>query len=493
MTLLTDIAPFVNDVGQVISAQDLIALRDNVATIDSLTYRRMPCFDSSGPNFDNTPGFYADSGNPFGYWRVWKGAVRWQTGVTTLNVNGFTKRSTGGSETLTIYANGVSQAVITTSVAGAAFSSTTTFTGYTDGQIISIEIRITGSSWGSDGKYVIYGIYADPISYTVTSWPGTPTFAGTYSAALLNQLVSATNWLYNRMAAVPMVAGLAQMYQLGPFNLAGNITANGSPIYYGGILRGYTEDTLTISFVLINATTPGVRYKVFLNGTLAATGPTRGPGAWSDPAVISLTGVTVGTRAEVSIFTEVVTENSDRAQWKFNYWMIQLVRAQPNFGAGLNYPYASLTAPPVGDVSISTATLNTFLNSLSTALANAKSRIDANTVIWARSYAMHERFSRGDSNTSPEDEQHRARPRLIRLSDRLIVSGKNVKLGYGPITVPTGDKGLQFEKYTHAHEETVIDTDVQETKIVYLDSYEGLFPGTAYFGVGQVDYMAEIL
>lgn len=493
MTLLEPIPLFVDDVGMVLSNADLVALRNNVAMVDSLSYRRMPCFDSSSANFTNTPSFYHGSGDDWSRWRVWKGAVRWQTGVTSLNVNGYAKRATGGSETLTIYANGVSQAVITPSATGATFSSVTGFTGYTDGQIVTIEIRITGGSQNGSGRYIIHGIFASPIDYTGFAWPSAPTFAGTYSATLLNQLVSACNWLYNRMAAVPMVAGLAQMHQLGPFNLAGNITASGAPLYYGAILRGYTEDTLTISFYLVNQSCPGTRYLVYLNGALMATGPTHGPGSFSDVAVIPLTSISVGSKAEVSIFAQVTAEHADRSQWKFNYWSIALVRSQPDYGSGSNYPFASLVAAPSGESTITTATLNTFLNSLSTALNNAKSRIDTNSVIWARSYAMRQWYGAGDLASNAEDEQHRARPRLVRLSDRLLLRGKSVKVGYGAITVPMTDKGLGFNQYTHANEETAIDSETEATKVVYLDSYKGLFPGSAYYLTGACTYAAELL
>lgn len=491
MTLLESIAPFVNDVGQTISATDLAALRANTALVDSLSYRRTPAFDSSSASFSNTPGFYSSSNDGQQRWRVWKGGVRWQTGVTTLNVNGRATRSTGGNETLTVYANGVSQGVITPPAG--AFSFTAGFTGYTDGQVVTIEIRITGSTWAEDGSYVIYGIYLTPIDYTVTSWPGVPTFAGTYSAALLNQLIAAYTWLYNRMAVVPLVANLALMHQLGPFRLNGNTTAFGAPMYYGSILRGYTEDTLTISAYLVNAKTPGTRYRVLLNGSNVYTGPTRGVGVWSDPIVISLASVAVGARAEVSIFAEVTSENPAGSQESFNYWSFAVIRAQPDFVGGFSYPYASLTATPVGDASISTATLNTFLNSLSTALSAAKTRLDANSVIWGRSYAMRQWYSPRDRTANVGFEQHRSRPRLIRLSDRLIVSGKGVGLGFGAITVPVEEGDPQYGNYVHQFQEEVISGEKEETTIVYLDSIKGLFPGTAYLGTGSINYMAELL
>ena len=490
MSMLEQIGEFVDDRGQLLSATDLAALRSNVALVDSLTYRRTPAFDSSSAFFDGTPGFYYGSNDGQQRWRVWKGAVRWQTGVTTLNVNGRATRSTGGSEVLTVYANGVSLGSITPT--GGAFSFTPGFTGYADGEIVTIEIRITGSSWGEDGEYVIYGIYVTPITYS-PSWPGVPTFAGVYSADKLNQLVEATNWLYGRMAAVPMVANLAIMHQLGPYRLNGNITAFGSPMFYGSVLRGYTEDSVTISVYLVNARTPGTRYKILLNGSLVETGPTWGVGVWDTAVVVDLSGVSVGSRAELSIFAEVVTENAAGSPEAFNYWSFAVIRSQPDYDSGVTYPYATLDATSAGDSTVSTTTLNSFLNSLSTALSNAKSRIDANSVIFGRSYAMRWPYSPRDRTANVELEQHRARPRLVRLSDRLIISGKDVKLGFGAISVPVKDGDAQYGGYVHQFEEGVIDGNVDETTIVYLESIKGLFPGTAYLGVGTVKYMAEIL
>lgn len=491
MAMLEQVPIFTSDQGQIISATDLAAIRANVALVDSLSYRRTDAFSSSSAFFDGTPGFYYGSGDGQQRWRVWKGAVRWQTGVTHLNVNGRATRSTGGSETLTIYANGVSQAVITPS--GGAFSSSTSFTGYTDGQIITIEIRITGSSWGEDGEYVVYGIYLTPIDYTATSWPGVPSFSGQYTAAKLNQLVAAYTWLYNRMAAVPMVANLAIMHQLGPFRLNGNIDTFGSPMFYGSVLRGYTEDSVIISVYLVNAKTPGTRYKVLLNGALVETGPTWGPGVYDTSVVVDLSSVAVGSRAELSIFAEVVSENAPGSQEAFNYWSFAVIRSQPDFDSGATYPYASLNATPAGDSTISASTLDSYLNSLATALSDAKSRIDANGVIWGRSYAMRQAYSPRDRTANVELEQHRARPRLVRLSDRLIVAGKDVKLGFGAISVPVEDGDPKYGNYTHQFEESVIDGNTEAATIVYLESIKGLFPGTAFFGVGGVTYMASIL
>lgn len=495
MTLLESIAPFVSDVGQTISAQDLILIRNNVALVDQLTYRITPTFDSSAGIDTGTAGFGNTSNSPYGTrFRIWKGAFRFQTGATTLTIAGYARRSTtgGSNEVIKIYVNGVFSVNVTP--AAATYTQTIALSGFTDGQVVSVELFIDGSTYGNDGYFVTYAVYISPITYSVTSYPGVPTFTSTFSAAKLNQLVAAYTWVYNRIAVIPNVPGLRQMYAMGPFNLAMNRNATfGAPMYFGSVLRGYTQDSLNVFVHLINETTPGVCYKVLLNGALVYTSSTFGPGTWLDQAVISLTSIAVGVRAEVSVFAKVITESDPNVTpWKFTRWNIA-ADSQPDYASAVTYPYAALTSPPVGDVTITDATLNTFLNNLASAVDAAKTRIDANTVIFARSYAMRQWYASRDDHLNQASMRKRARPRQLRLGDRLFVKGKDLKINFGPVSVPSDEEGQKYDDYTWANDITVVDPDKTDETVVYLDSMAGLFPGTVYQIFGPVVYAEERL
>jgi hypothetical protein len=83
---------------------------------------------------------------------------------------------------------------------------------------------------------------------------------------------------------------------------------------------------------------------------------------------------------------------------------------------------------------------------------------------------------------------------FIRRGDRLLVTGKNVILGFGAQTFEQDDDGAtDYAKFKYASEQTLIGGDKVETQRVYLDSIAGLFPGTTYHLIGDVQYSAEFL
>src|SRR5689334_19913425 len=91
---------FKDSVGQILSSGDLRVLRQNVHTLDGLSFRTMPLLDNSGPSYTGAPGTYKDTA-PF---RIWKGYFRFRTGMTTLTIVGRTTATSG--ITLKVYLNG---------------------------------------------------------------------------------------------------------------------------------------------------------------------------------------------------------------------------------------------------------------------------------------------------------------------------------------------------------------------------------------------------
>src|SRR5262245_6929101 len=151
---LTTLPRFIDDVGQVVSSTDLALIRDNIALCDALSFRSMPAFDIAGDIGGlNGPGHYHDSS---WYWgaieQISWGSFRWRTGMTTLSIIN-TNVGVLGSETITIYLNGVSSLGYTPTN-GTTTKTISISSGYTDGDIVLYQVYLSGIRNGS-GEYKI--------------------------------------------------------------------------------------------------------------------------------------------------------------------------------------------------------------------------------------------------------------------------------------------------------------------------------------------------
>lgn len=477
-----DLPPtFIDAVGTPLSATYLNMLRKGAMQVDALTYRIMPTFDSSAGAGTWTPDISPATGRTYpetGNFMMWHGWGIFYTGMTTLTiVAGFTASI---SETLKVYVNGSGTASATIS---SGDPTTTNITisglGFTNGQRFEIRITVEGTrSVDTDAKYVIRDIYTHPL--TLSGWPGVPTFGTSFPAANLNQLSSAIQWVYNRVGLIPMVANLGHILSLGSaFGAISDIRTQ----YFGGVGRFYSNEILRIYGQLLNRGHAAVRFKVYINGVLAHTSSNYGIGIHSLSAPITLSH-TVGTRAEVAIYSEVVggTVNS------FTLWSFNAIRSEPDASG---YPYA---APPTAFAAgnLAQTTLTTRLNALCTMVNNAKTRIDANPAVWERVRALRFRYE-GDGN---EDIALTLqwKPVFFRRGSKLLVYGHDVKIMFGAVSIPTDQFGeLLLNQYTFTKEEQIIDADNVEQKLVYLDSIDGLRPGMTYYLSGTVYWAAEVL
>jgi len=476
---LHPVPTFYDSVGMILSAADLRAIRRNAAIVDGLSYRQMPCFDSSAGLDTYTVGYYPSS-PPF---RIWNGYFRFRSGMTTLTIEG--SATPAGSETIKVFLNG-------SGTAAATITPTSSFTqnitisglGYTDGQIVQVELQVQGSASTATARYVIYDIYASPISFA-TAWPGVPTFSGTYSALKLNQLSNAAQWLFDRMAATPIVPNLMMRYALGSFGTLPNLR----PLWYGSVGRYFSNDIFRLFGVYTNVTDVAQKLYVYINGSLASTLGPFGPGTATISIPVALTH-TLGTRVEASVWEETITPGAVQAAWKQSRFSLTYRYSQAD---GSGYPYATMPADFSPAVNISAATLDSRLNALATVLNNTKTRIDNTPNIWNRARAVRRWFGKNGEDTQG-DFDARARPFFARQGYRLVVKGKGVSIGFGPITVPSDpQKGPQYDAHTYGKTESVIDGDKVDTKTVYLDSIDGLVPGTTYQLVGDVQYAEELL
>ena len=132
MAVLDLPAIWVSDVNVPLSAADLNLLRDMAIMLDGLCYRRMNVTNSSGPQFDGDAADWHSAGD---YRQSWWG-LRFTTGMTTLTILG------ACATQIDIYLNG---ALNTTQATSASFTKNITLSGYTNGDIILIEIKTNGN------------------------------------------------------------------------------------------------------------------------------------------------------------------------------------------------------------------------------------------------------------------------------------------------------------------------------------------------------------
>lgn len=477
-----------DNAGQLDSATDLNVMREAAGLIDRWTYRSDPAFDSSAGLDTNTVGYYS-SANPM---RIWWGAARFVGGCTTLTVEGYGLRSQ--SENIKVYINGTDVVAsgtnvitITLPTSVGTFSGTWTVSGLTDGQIVPIEIVINGVH-DLTANYQITDVYFSSISKS--GWVAAPTFtASTVNAANLNALCTALQWVYDRMRLVPMQAHLGQFYALGPFKdpSSGDAQHTDRPMYYGSIGKYYSNAILRVGGSVTSLTTTQWNFKVYLNGTLAYTSSTYGVGTQAIYAPIALTSYTLGTRVRVAILASAL--NGGTADpLRFTHWTIGILRAEPD---GTGWPYASLPAAFVGPTggTVTMSSVVTKLNSLSTIVNNAKTRIDGRPELWARSRAMRRYYNRDDN---ADLYKSRARPYFPRrVGSELYVKGTNVELGYGPITMKIDAQFNGWSDYETYKKQQI--SDSANGVLVYLDDLEGLDVGTAYMILGDPLYGAEYI
>lgn len=478
---------FTDNVGQFLSATDQRILRQNVSYIDTLTYRPMDPFASSGGVDSGTPGSYYRPGKPptrLGRW--W---LRYRSSMTTLYIDGVSAKA--GAEYIKVYINGTAQTpTITTN---GTWSQSYTLSGLTDGQVIPIDVWVEGSSSIdiSAASYVIREIRAGPAPKPADSWPGLPTFTTTLNAAHLNQLCAAIDWLYRRIQMVPITPGILQLYANGPASTRG-IDGAGRPLGYYGIRRNYSQDVVKVRGQVDNPTTPQIDLQLVLNGSAVVATTSIGPGlgqAFSlsfDPGAY---GIAVGQFGHMAVVAKTVVE-PDRSLWQHGRWSFN-TRMEP--AAGSAYPYAALPAPPSDLQDLTGEQLRDYLISLASIVSAAKTRIDGAPHVWDRVRAARQWFNYTDK---PEDVfPKRALLRFERngspTASLFVYGGGNVQMLYGARTVGNNDKGIAYDDYKYESEDSVLSGEQAGSTIVYLAGNQKLPPGTFYQLRGEKLWYAE--
>lgn len=470
---------FVSDVDMPLGEGDLDILTMDAILLDALSLRAPEIMSSSAGKDTSTPGYYVGTSGE----RIWWGSFQMQSGMTTLTIEGWAQK--GASETFQTFINGVG--VDTTAVPnGAAFTITVSISGYTAGDVLQVSVYIVGSGYGGSGvatKYVIYDAYASPISVGV-AWPGVPTFAGTYSGALLNQLGNAIIYVAARLNAVPYQPYLAQYYAHGS-----SVNADVYPLWYGAVERANGSNFLIIRILPMILANIAEFYRVKVGGLTVHTSSTYTVGGVDDDTLaIDLSGYTASTRLEAIIETVITTgaalgPSGDRNS-RYHLWDVHMANDAPATAAAPT----EFTAAEL----ISATTVNTRLNALATMVSGAKARLDANPRIFNRVRLMRRMYGRTPGQYAVFGPANTYVQRFTRKGARLVVRGKGVKLGWGAITTKAEKTQTTAYSVDFAHTQQITDGDGYQTKTVYLDTLGTLRRGQAYSVIGdEVGYAAE--
>lgn len=452
--------------GVLLSEGDLDVLTNNTVILDALSFRSPDVTSSSAGKDTSTPGYYV--GGPTEV--IWRGTFQKQAGMTTLTIEGWAQK--GASESFQLFLNGAGMS--TTAVPnGTTFTLTCALTSVATGAIGEVVIQISGTGYGGSGvatKYVIYDAYVSPV-VTAASWPGAPTFAGTYSAALLNQLGNCQIYLAQRLGAIPHQPFLAASYTHGS-----SITGDVYPLWYGAVERANGANILNIRIVAMVIANVSEFYRVKVNGTTVYTGAAMSAGqARDDYLSIDISAQTAGVRLETIIETVVTSgaaagPSGDRNS-RYHLWAVRMSNSSP---AVASAPY-DFTA----DESLSSSSLDTKLNAIGTTLAAAKARLDANPRIFNRVGLMRRVYGRDSGQWSVFNAGNTFVQRFSRQGARLTVSGKGVRVGWGGITTKADKTTTNIYSVDFAHSQPLTDGDAVQTRTIYLDTLTGLDRGMA--------------
>lgn len=419
---------------------------------------------------------------------VWRGAFRFLTGMTTLTIT-LNNSGLAAGDVLRVYLNGAGTA--TTLTAGAQ-SVTRTISGYADGEIVELDLILYNAGRTADtaawGTTEIRDITLTPVGLP-DAYPGVPSF-GAITAANLNQLSDATDWIMRWMGLLHAPLFCAILRENGPFGPA-TPELGQQTVSWRGSIRRTAEHTTLKAKVGVLILYPGYTESIVLkvNGATVAT--------YSVPSTAGETNYTFSTTLATTVDAVVDLE-------------IQMLRTAPD--PELDTPLVNrislyrvwlerATTPTAAGLTACTAresltfsALQTRLNAYGTALTAIKARLDANPDIWARQRPYRRRHSFDDFQAA-FFEPSRPSYSAARVGEALAVAGKGVSLHYGPFSYAE-KPGLEDGLYavTTLRNETLIDGAQAAAALHWLDTFAGLAPGTGYLVRGDdLRYAAEQL
>lgn len=372
--------------------------------------------------------------------------------------------------------------------------------GYTDGEIIEtiVEVYFPGPTYPKTGEYQVRNAFTSDVdSYTgLAAWGGLPTFGAgsTVTAANLNQLSNAQDWLINRLSLVPRVPFINGMFVNGTHKSDAVFPNNPRPLHYSWINKGNDQDTMniTLDYNVFN----GQEYvTVYVNNTLRYTSATLTNGQVGRLNIsFDISDIADGASVVVVIYQNVV---AGQGQAELDLYGGAIINSRYTIGGIFATSTRSYYSPAAEfDVleTMTYATLKSRLNNFVTGTTNAYNRINNNDNVFNRARMFRKKVGVDDhQNTSLEWQ---SLPTQIRIGERYVVAGKNVKIAWGGYSLTTNltEDPTNRHPYEFANEKELINGDKVEVKEGFFDEFEGLYVGSTYYILGnELAFFSEYL
>lgn len=473
-------------VDAMLSAADGEILRQNLLALDGASYLAAPAFEwrlgQSLTEFGRNP-------QPF-----WAGGFRYLSGMTTHYIYVGNSGLTTGDKLRIVYTGDTvtSSTDVTLTAGNQTITRTISGLGFAHGEVVRVDLLLynaskpsTGASWGAT---ILQEMVVTPVQIA-DSWPGVPTF-GQITEANLDQLSNAVNWLIRTMGLHHRPLFAAVVRELGPYGPRASGKAGQANVRWNGSVRRTNEHAKLVVDATLLVLDPQYTEKVelFVDGVLRATYNVPGAAGEYDFQLTYTIATAVDGISQVELlYTRTSTEAASGVVYnRLSIWRVAMDRATEPTAA-------SIAAMPERTTGNYTA-LQTWLNGLCTRVSAIKTRLDANVDVWGRQRLFKRR------NAIDNDQLVFYAPARIswspgRIGDALIVRGKAIKIGYGPLVLPnkpdsTNDGIPRWYTTKYVREEDVASADTIRTVVHYLDSFGGLTPGAAFAILGVECYYA---
>lgn len=433
------------------------------------------------------------------------GGFRFEVGLTTLTITTYTgSLGTAVTPRLRVLLNGVQRGEFSLSAGLQTFTITISGLGFTAGQAVEALYQIVDTALvleqaGSPdlpgepanpsdpqwGRYDLVASYVSPVSATFTTpWPSEPTWTTTPTSALFTLLGSRANWLATRIGIIPWPIFQRPIYLPGLF-----WAPTTYHLWSGTVTRGAGAN-LVIEFGYQIVTNAAERFRLLINGaevttTAVLAAPARsGTGRWE----VDITGYSASVPLRLEIQSLITTARDADEGGRPSRFSLVSVRVERGSSGHLTMP--ARTAP---DESMTWATLRGRLQTLNSHLNAIKARIDAAPDLFERAHLYRAGYSYNESSRVYLQTRH-IPTQYRRLGRRLVVHGKNVRIGWGPLAMlaPKEQDGELVLEYGQT--ETLTAADKVETREIWLDQLPGLQLGMTYALLGgDVRFAAEYL
>lgn len=432
---------------------------------------------------------------------MWRGSFIYRTGLT--NAVYIVDGTPVTNERLRIYHKKINDPEPGTLVHDVAYPSTATTvtenitaSGYVDGDIIEVAVQVyfPGPTFPKTGIYNMRNAYTEEVNDLITAYPGLPAFGAgsTVTATNLNLLSNAQDWIMNRLSLVPRVPFVAGMFALGSHR--SDVIANPRPMYYGWLNKGNDQNTFhgVIDYYSFN----GQEYiRVYIDNNLEYTSPLlqngevgtldftfdiSGYGSGGDLSVKIEQYIPSGqAQADLALYGDTIIDS------RFTIRKLEVTDSRTYYTPAAEFDVLE---------SINYTTLKSRLNNFVTGTDNAYDRINNNPALFNRARMFRKKF--GWDKHQVTSLNHVNLHTQVRIGERFIVAGKDVKIAWGGYTLTKNliENPSARDIYEFENVESLTGSDKVEIKEGFFDEFKSMFIGTQYYLLGEdIIFFSEYL